>query len=93
MQGGIAVNDNLDKTALFEYKTLGDETSTVRVVLDEVYEALQDKGYNPFGQIVGYLMSGDPTFITSHKNARSLITQIERDIILEELIKHYFQAK
>lgn len=87
------MNDNLDKTALFEYKTLEEKTYSVRVVLDEVYAALQDKGYNPFGQIVGYLMSGDPTFITNHKNARSLITQIERDIILEELIRHYFQAK
>jgi uncharacterized protein (UPF0297 family) len=56
-----------------------------------VYEALQDKGYNPFGQIVGYLLSGDPTFITSHKNARSLIAQLERDVILEELVKHYLQ--
>ncbi|WP_461370973.1 IreB family regulatory phosphoprotein, partial [Candidatus Darwinibacter acetoxidans] len=49
------------------------------------------KGYNPFGQIVGYLLSGDPTFITSHKNARSLIAQLERDVILEELVKHYLQ--
>ncbi|MDI9412679.1 MAG: IreB family regulatory phosphoprotein [Bacillota bacterium] len=87
------MKDNLDKTALFRYKEIEEETPAIRVVLDEVYEALQDKGYNPFGQIVGYLMSGDPTFITNHKNARSLITRIERDIILEELIKHYFQAE
>ena len=55
-------------------------------VLQEVYQALQAKGYNPVGQIVGYLMSGDPTYITSHGNARNLIRQLERDKILEELV-------
>lgn len=85
------MTDAHDKTALFSYRALEDESSGVRTILQDVYEALQDKGYNPFGQIVGYLMSGDPTFITSHKNARSLIAQIERDIILEELVKHYLK--
>lgn len=87
------MGDAYDKTALFSYKALEEDSSLVRTVLQEVYEALQDKGYNPFGQIVGYLMSGDPTFITSHKNARSLIGQIERDIILEELVKYYLQKE
>lgn len=84
------MSDAHDKTALFRYKSL-EESSTVRAILEGVYEALQEKGYNPFGQIVGYLMSGDPTFITSHNNARTLIAQIERDIILEELVKDYLK--
>ncbi|HPT83564.1 MAG TPA: IreB family regulatory phosphoprotein [Limnochordia bacterium] len=85
------MNDAHDKTALFSYRAWEDDASEVRTILQQVYEALQDKGYNPFGQIVGYLMSGDPTFITSHKNARALISQLERDVILEELVKHYLQ--
>lgn len=83
------MSDAHDKTALFRSGSLDEESSQVRVILQEVYEALQEKGYNPFGQIVGYLVSGDPTFITSHKNARALIAQIERDIILEELVRAY----
>lgn len=83
------MSDAHDKTALFRYETLGEGPSQVRTILQDVYEALQEKGYNPFGQIVGYLVSGDPTFITSHKDARNKITQIERDIILEELVKEY----
>ena len=59
--------------------------------MSEVYKALQAKGYNPVGQIVGYLLSGDPTYITSHGNARNLIRQLERDEILEELVASYLQ--
>lgn len=81
-----------DKTALFSSKPFEDALE-VRTILEQVYEALQDKGYNPFGQIVGYLLSGDPTFITSHKNARSLIAQLDRDTILEELVKHYLKQE
>ena len=62
-------------------------------VLAKVYEALAEKGYNPVNQIVGYIMSGDPTFITSHKNARSLIMKVERDELVEELLKEYISAK
>ena len=65
----------------------------IRQVLTEVYEALNEKGYNPVSQIVGYIMSGDPTYITSHKNARSLIMKVERDEILEELLSVYIDAK
>ncbi|HHY09131.1 MAG TPA: IreB family regulatory phosphoprotein [Firmicutes bacterium] len=81
-----------DKTTLFRYKSL-DQDLSVKEVLGEIYRALQEKGYNPVGQIVGYLMSGDPTFITSHKKARSLITRLERDIILEELIKEFLKEQ
>jgi len=63
----------------------------VRDILTKVYEALEDKGYNPNNQIVGYILSGDPTYITSHMNARSLITKLERDELLEEIIWFYLQ--
>ncbi|HKM43609.1 MAG TPA: IreB family regulatory phosphoprotein [Limnochordia bacterium] len=85
------MSDAHDKTTMFSYQALKDDPEAVRTVLQHVYEALQDKGYNPFGQIVGYLISGDPTFITSHRNARSLILQIEKDVILEELVTHYLK--
>lgn len=65
----------------------------VRVVLSTVYEALTEKGYNPVNQIVGYIMSGDPTYITSHKNARSLIMKVERDELVEELLTDYIKNK
>ena len=61
----------------------------VQEILVKVYEALKDKGYNPLNQIVGYILSGDPTYITSHKNARSLITKLERDELLEEIVWYY----
>ncbi|MCA5011260.1 IreB family regulatory phosphoprotein [Clostridioides difficile] len=65
----------------------------VSQVLEQVYIALNEKGYNPINQIVGYIMSGDPTYITSHKNARSLIMKVERDEILEELMGVYIDTK
>ena len=63
----------------------------IRQVLTEVYEALNEKGYNPVNQIVGYIMSGDPTYITSHKGARSLIMKVERDELVEALLKNYIR--
>ena len=65
----------------------------VSEILEQVYVALTEKGYNPINQIVGYIMSGDPTYITSHKNARSLIMKAERDEILEELMQAYIDTK
>ena len=62
-------------------------------VLKEVYTALTEKGYNPINQIVGYIMSGDPTYITSYKGARSLINEVERDELLEELMRNYVESK
>ena len=62
-------------------------------VLEHVYGALVEKGYDPINQIVGYVMSGDPTYITSHKNARSLIMKVERDEILEELMAAYVDSR
>lgn len=65
------------------------EEHFVRDVISTVYIALVEKGYNPVSQIVGYLMSGDPTYITSHMGARSLIAKVERDEIIEELLNDY----
>ena len=60
-------------------------------VIDVVYHALSEKGYNPMNQIVGYIMSGDPTYITSHRNARSLIMKVERDELVEEILRAYIK--
>ncbi|NLM73844.1 MAG: IreB family regulatory phosphoprotein [Clostridiaceae bacterium] len=68
-----------------------DNTNQTREIILKVYEALTEKGYNPISQLVGYIMSGDPTYITSHKNARSLIRRLERDEIIEELVRHYLE--
>lgn len=65
----------------------------VSQVLEQVYVALSEKGYNPINQMVGYIISGDPTYITSHNSARSLIMKVERDEILEELMRTYIDAK
>ena len=70
-----------------------DTTEEMKAILTAVYGALSEKGYNPINQIVGYIMSGDPTYITSHKSARSLIMKVERDEILEELVKVYIETK
>ncbi len=65
----------------------------VKEVIEKVYSALSEKGYNPVNQIVGYIMSGDPTYITSHNNARSLIMKVERDELVEELLKEYIESE
>ena len=78
---------NFDKTMSFEVERA--QNAKTKEVLKEVYEALQEKGYNPINQIVGYILSGDPTYITSHNNARNLIRQIERDELLERMVKNY----
>ena len=76
-----------DKT--MNFKVERDKNVKAEEILKEVYEALVEKGYNPINQIVGYILSGDPTYITSHKNARNLIRMIERDELLEKLVKKY----
>lgn len=65
----------------------------VHDILRQVYSALTEKGYNPVNQIVGYIMSGDPTYITSHKNARSLIMKAERDELMEALLESYIETR
>ena len=76
-----------------QFITLQQNTANAAQVLEQVYIALTEKGYNPVNQIVGYIMSGDPTYITSHKNARSLIMKVERDELLEELMAVYIDTK
>ena len=75
------------------FQVSADPEARVKMVLDVVYNAMEEKGYNPVNQIVGYIMSGDPTYITSHKNARSLIMKVERDELVEELLKEYIRNK
>lgn len=71
---------------------LGSDSSTAAGILQHVYQALALKGYDPVAQLVGYLMTGDPTYITSHGNARNLICRLERDEVLEELVRRYFSV-
>ncbi|MBQ1278988.1 MAG: IreB family regulatory phosphoprotein [Clostridia bacterium] len=79
-----------DKTMTF---SIGDQTEQeIRRILTEVYDALKEKGYNPINQIVGYILSEDPTYITTHNNARNLIRRIDRDTLLQSLVKYYLTA-
>ncbi len=71
------------------FKLHDDRESEIRDILSEVYSALSEKGYNPINQIVGYILSEDPTYITNHKNARSLIRRIDRDDLLNLMLKNY----
>lgn len=82
---------DMGNTQFFNVET--EPETAVEVVLTTVYEALTEKGYNPVNQIVGYIMSGDPTYITSHRNARSLIMKVERDELVEELLTKYIETK
>lgn len=82
---------NLENTQFF--KVPQEQRLSVGDVIALVYQALAEKGYNPVNQIVGYIMSGDPTYITSHNNARSLIMKVERDELIEEAIRYYIDNK
>ena len=75
------------------FKVQAEEVNQAREILLAVYAALKEKGYNPINQLVGYLLSGDPAYITSHGNARSLSRRLERDELLEELVKNYLDQK
>ena len=75
------------------FKVEAEPETGAKLVMATVYEALTEKGYNPVNQIVGYIMSGDPTYITSHKNARNLIMKVERDELVEELLTEYIRTK
>ena len=82
---------NMGNTQYFKVKT--EPEVQVKEVLDVVYTAMEEKGYNPVNQIVGYIMSGDPTYITSYKGARSMIMKVERDELVEELLKEYIKNR
>ncbi len=77
----------MDKTMIFSLN--GDKEESFKKNLTTVYDALREKGYNPINQMVGYILSEDPTYITTHKNARAIISKMERDEILEILLKSY----
>ena len=80
-----------DKNHTQFFKVEKEPEIQVKDVLEIVYRSLSEKGYNPLNQIVGYIMSGDPTYITSHNNARSLIMKVERDELVEELLADYIR--
>ena len=82
----------MDKNQTQHFSVVKDELDVHRI-LAHVYEALEEKGYNPVNQMVGYIMSGDPTYITSHKNARSMINKVERDEIIEALFLNYIDTR
>lgn len=76
-----------------KFSLVDDKNTEMKRVLTTVYDALKEKGYNPINQIVGYLLSEDPTYITNHNNARSLIRKIDRDELMQELVAHYLHSK
>ncbi len=82
--------ETFDETMKF---TVEKEKTEAGKILDAVYAALKEKGYNPINQLVGYLLSGDPTYITNHKEARSQIRRVERDELLEELVRYYLKDR
>ena len=83
-------DNNISRTQFFKVEM--EQVDSVKMILEEVFNALSEKGYNPVNQIVGYIMSGDPTYITSHKNARSIIMKAERDELVEELLTEYIKS-
>ena len=80
----------LDNT--IKFKLNSDREQEMHEILQSVYQALIEKGYDPVNQIVGYILSEDPTYITNHKNARALIRMIDRDELLQELVRNYLKA-
>ena len=82
---------NMTNTQFFQVES-GPQISA-KDILEIVYKALSEKGYNPVNQIVGYIMSGDPTYITSHKGARSMIIKVQRDELVEELLTEYIKNR
>ena len=83
-------NDHNDRTMMFKVKK-EEEINEIGKILNQVFVALKEKGYNPINQIVGYILSGDPAYITSYKDARSMIRSIERDELIEELVRSYLK--
>lgn len=82
---------SIDKTMKFNFSEEPYDRD-IKTILFTVHEALQEKGYNPINQIVGYLLSGDPAYIPRHKDARNLIRKVERDEVIEELVKYYLKG-
>ncbi|AGK97271.1 IreB family regulatory phosphoprotein [Clostridium pasteurianum] len=83
--------NNNDNTIQFD--VLKNKKDLTKAILSEVYDSLKEKGYNPINQLVGYIISGDPTYITNYNGARALVRKLERDEILEEVLKSYLNVK
>ncbi len=81
----------LDPNKTIQFSLKGEREETTRQILATVYDALVEKGYNPINQIVGYILSEDPTYITTHNNARSLIRRLDRDELLQDIVKDYLR--
>ena len=79
----------MDRNETMMFKVDKDNAEETKQILALVFQALNEKGYNPINQLVGYILSGDPTYITSHKGARNMIRDFERDELLEEIVKYY----
>ena len=79
-----------DETMMFKF---GTEENKAETIIRNVCQAMEEKGYNPINQLVGYLLSGDPAYVTSHNDARSQIRKLERDELLEELVRAYLEKK
>ena len=84
------MNNKLNETMKFE---LPKEKGNIKEIITSVFASLEEKGYDPINQVIGYILSGDPTYITSHNNARSTISSVERDELLEELLRAYLEHK
>lgn len=85
------MTEKMNYTMKFDLDT--EKSQKAREIISAVFLALEEKGYNPVNQFIGYILSGDPTYITNHNNARGLIRRLERDELLEELLKAYLQEK
>jgi len=85
------MSNKINETMKFE--TYMEKASEVKQIIFTVYNALKEKGYDPINQIIGYILSGDPTYITSYNDARSLIRKIERDELLEEILRNYLEKE
>lgn len=84
---------SMDFNETMMFKSQKDNTLQTKDILLQVHEALKEKGYEPINQLIGYILSGDPTYITSHNNARALIRQLERDELLGEILKEYLSVE
>ncbi|GAA0788909.1 IreB family regulatory phosphoprotein [Hathewaya limosa] len=83
----------VDNDMTLQFNSIRDKSAVTKEILDQVFKSLEEKGYNPINQLVGYFISGDPTYITNYNGARAMISKLERDEILEEVLKHYLEIK
>ena len=88
--GGVNMDTNLDNTMMF--KMSKEKDMKPKEIIFHVFNALKEKDYDPINQIIGYILSGDPTYITSHNNARTIIRKLERDELLEEILRKYMES-